>query len=70
MEKHYDKHSKLDAAQYYTVHKVLGLQGCETNLGTSLQTLSRLKKELQVRAILKAMVLATFLLMMQKNSKT
>lgn len=46
MAKHYDKQFKTDAVQYYTNHKDLGLQGCATNLGISMQTLSRWKKEL------------------------
>lgn len=46
MAKHYDKHFKIDAVQYYMDHKDLGLQGCATNLGISLQTLSRWKQEL------------------------
>lgn len=47
MAKHYDKQFKLDAVQYYMDHKDLGLQGCATNLGISMQTLSRWKNELQ-----------------------
>lgn len=47
MAKHYDKQFKLDAVKYYTDHKDIGLQGCAANLGISMQTLSRWKKELQ-----------------------
>lgn len=47
MAKHYDKQFKLDAVQYYMDHKDLGLQGCASNLGISMQTLSRWKNEWQ-----------------------
>ncbi|MGX6978150.1 transposase [Vagococcus elongatus] len=47
MPKQYDKQFKLDAVQYYSEHKELGLKGCAKNLGISYQTLSRWKKELR-----------------------
>lgn len=47
MGKQYDKQFKLDAVQYYSEHKDLGLKGCAKNLGISYQSLSRWKKELR-----------------------
>jgi len=47
MAKHYDIQFKMDAVQYYHDHKDLGLQGCATNLGISMQTLSRWQKDLK-----------------------
>jgi transposase len=38
MPKHFDKHYKLDAVQYYQGHKDLGMVGCAANLGISQQT--------------------------------
>lgn len=42
---HYDKNFKLSAVDYYETHKELGIAGCASNLGISVQSLSRWKKE-------------------------
>ena len=41
MAKQHDKQFKLDAVQYYQVHKDLGIRGCAENFGIGYSTLTK-----------------------------